>query len=137
MFFPRLEVSVSGVAVLRENRTTLMAMLEIKNVGLSRVDIRQKGTALRVLSANEMTPAAIVTPNWSHLGTFSVFERHGWVEPGETINKNKLLIIPGANDRDYLLELHIGAGKLVWIATSIVPAANPANMRQDMATGPA
>jgi hypothetical protein len=136
MFYPRLEVSVSGTAVLREDRTTLMATLKIKNVGLSRVDIRQKGTALRVLSANEMTPSAIVTPNWGHLGTFSVFERHGWVEPGETIDENRLLVLPGANDRDYLFELHIGAGKLVWIVTSIVAASNPASVRQDIATDP-
>jgi hypothetical protein len=135
MFYPRLEVSVSGSAVLREGRTTLMAALKIKNVGLSRVDIRQEGTALRVHSANEVMPTAIVNPNWSRLGTFSVFERHGWVEPGETIDENRLLIVPGANDRDYLLELNIGAGKLVWTATSIVAASNLPSVTQGIASG--
>jgi hypothetical protein len=136
MFYPRLGVSVSGTAVLRDDRTTLMAMLKIKNVGLSRVDIRQEGTAIRVLSANEVTPTGIITPDWSHLGTFSVFEHHGWVEPGETIDENRLLIVPGANDREYLLELHIGAGKLVWTATSIIAARNPANVRQEVGASP-
>jgi hypothetical protein len=128
IFYPRLEVSVSGTAVLREDVTTLMAGLKIKNVGLSRVDIRQEGTALRVLSATDARPTTILAPDWNRLGTFSIFERHGWVEPGETIEENRLFTIAGANDRDYLLEAYIGSGKLVWTATCIIAASDKAKV---------
>ncbi|MBS0641537.1 MAG: hypothetical protein JSS43_16850 [Proteobacteria bacterium] len=133
IFYPRLEVSISGTAVLRGDFTTLMAVLKVKNVGLSRIDIRQEGTALRVLAASEAKPAVILAPDWKHLGTFSVFERHGWVEPGETIEEHKLLVVAGGEGKDYLLEVHLGSGKIVWTAVSIVAASKSEDVRHEIA----
>jgi hypothetical protein len=92
VYRPRLEPSVSGRIAHVDGHPHLVVSLSMENVGSSKVDIDQKGTGLRLFSP-ELTP--IATPptqvGWMRLGTFSVFEKHGWIESGECI-RDELLI---------------------------------------------
>src|SRR5437588_9561555 len=56
VFVPRLETCLTVKSICKDNTGYLIASLELKNVGLSRVDIHQKGTALRVSSCAGRPP---------------------------------------------------------------------------------
>lgn len=121
VFRPRLEIGVVGAAISKRDHTALRISVSAKNVGLARVDISPEGTALRVSVAKEIVPAAILTAQWEHQGTFSIFAEHGWIEPGETISEDQLLMLPKISCDHFLLELFLESGKLVWTARSIIP----------------
>jgi hypothetical protein len=122
VFQPRLETSVRASSQVRDNVITLAISFSAKNVGLSRVDITQDGSGLRVSISEPVTPDAMVAVPWTHKGTYAIFTRHGWIEPGESIFEEKLVSLPAGNASHILLELILESGNIVWTATSIVAA---------------
>src|SRR5215469_5898239 len=89
-FRPRLELTVSGKAWSRDNVTYLVAGMSLKNVGLSKLELSQEGTGLRVFSQSMVSPENATKAEWDRKITLSVFEKHGWIEPGETISDQAL-----------------------------------------------
>jgi hypothetical protein len=120
VFHSRLELDVAGSAQARVDQATLAISIKVKNVGLSRVDIHQKGSGLRVLNEKKSAPKGIISAEWHHLGTFPILENHSWIEPGETVGEEMLVILPNDALNYVLLELHVASGEMVWAATRLV-----------------
>jgi hypothetical protein len=71
----RLEPEVSGKAVTIDGLNHLVAAIRLKNVGLSRAEIEQKGSALELLAYNAPDGTKnIVSAAWAPLTAFPVFE---------------------------------------------------------------
>lgn len=120
IYRPRLKPSVSGRIVIVSGQPYLIVSIGVENVGSSKVEISQKGTGLRLFSP-ELTPAA--TPpsqvGWMHLGTFPVFEKHGWIETGECI-QDELLISLQQVASAFKLEFRLVAKRIEWQSRAIV-----------------
>ncbi len=120
IYRPRLKPSVSGRMVIVSGQPYLIVSIGVENVGSSKVEISQKGTGLRLFSP-ELTPAA--TPpsqvGWMHLGTFSVFEKHGWIETGECI-QDELLISLQQVASAFKLEFRLVAKGIEWQSRATV-----------------
>jgi hypothetical protein len=120
-FRPRLELSVAGKAWHSKNVTHLTASAEIKNVGLSKLELSQEGSALRIfshaLTKPEGTPAVV---EWERLITLPVFEKHKWIEPGETISDQMLMALPDNDQSAIKLELRIVSNEIEWNSLTII-----------------
>ena len=102
----------------------LVVSLTMENVGSSKVDIKQEGTGLRLFSP-ELQPAAAPPDQitWMRLGSFSVFEKHGWIESGESIQDQLLITLPKAVSA-FKLEFRVVAKGIEWQARAIVEGYN-------------
>jgi len=118
----RLEPEVSGKVVTLNGLSHLMTTMSLKNVGLSRVDIEQKGSALQVLSYNgPVSKEHVMSATWEALAAFPIFESHQWIEPGETVKEERLIAIPTSGRKAFQLQLHIVSKKqLSWRAMAVV-----------------
>jgi hypothetical protein len=122
-FKKRLELTICGKTLRRGAGLLLSGSAELKNVGLSKVAIEQRGTAiliydLKAASSLQKEPINAVEERTLVL---SVFENHGWIEPGETIQQSFLLQLPETQERIGIkLELRIVAAYIEWNANSIV-----------------
>jgi hypothetical protein len=117
----RLEPNVSGKVVTINELSHLVATISVKNVGLSKVEIEQKGSALKVLSYEAWDGVNnILSIEWQNLTAFPVFETHQWIEPGEEITEQRLLVIPKSEYTAFQLQLRIVSKKAAWRAMDIV-----------------
>lgn len=128
MFRPRLEPSVSGETFRKNDRDYLIATIALKNVGTSKVEIKQAGTALRVFGSptsaiDDAEPSTQASADWKRIGTLSVFEKHGWIESAELIEDQILVAIPD-DQLAIKLELRIVGQRLEWNAKTIVPVVS-------------
>ncbi len=112
-FRPRLEPSIAAHLHRRAPQRLLTAAVKIKNVGLSRVDVLQKGTGVRVYRLGEGS-------RWDRIETLEVLKGHGWIEPGETIEEHVLAEIPGDDPPALKIELTLQSKKTQWEVVSIV-----------------
>ena len=120
IYRPRLKPSVSGRIAIVDGQPHLVVSLSMENVGSSKVDISQKGTGLRLFSL-KLTPMAPPPSQvgWMRLGTFSVFEKHGWIETGECVQDELLISLPQVASA-YKLEFRLVAKGIVWQSRAIV-----------------
>jgi hypothetical protein len=95
-FNKRLELGVSAIRWKEGNFTLIRAQVQVKNVGLSRFDLRQRGTALRALVQGRSVANNPWKMEWDEEKplTVDVFEKHEWIEPGETIADQAVLVFP-------------------------------------------
>ncbi|HEX4955138.1 MAG TPA: hypothetical protein VF017_17240 [Thermoanaerobaculia bacterium] len=117
---PRLEPKILARLVPANGKTFVKWTVQVKNVGLSKVEIQQKGTGLRVLYLDYAKPR----PEPQHLVTLSVLEAHGWIEPGETVEDSGITQLPVA-DAAAQLELVLTGKRTMWGAKTIVTAEPP------------
>jgi hypothetical protein len=119
-YTPRLEPKVSGRVATIDGLTYLIATSQLKNVGLSQLDIEQRGTALIVYGYKSVTnPARTTTPDADELAKFAVFADHFWIEPGEAIEEQRFIVVPDPEYIAFRLELRIVAHRLQWKAKTI------------------
>lgn len=107
---PRVEMQLAGQWQRVRGKLLLQARITIKNVGSSKLKLRQKGSGLRasMLDPNQPTPPASV--RWVDLEkTYTIFDQHEWIESGETICDVVLLDLGVPETIPVLLE-----GRLVW-----------------------
>jgi hypothetical protein len=117
----RLEPEVSGKAVTINGLNHLVAAIRLKNVGLSRVEIEQKGTALELLAYNAPDGTKnIVSAAWDRLTAFPVFESNRWIEPGEMIEEKRLIVVPTNGCTAFRLRLRLVSHGSAWEAMDIV-----------------
>jgi hypothetical protein len=119
---PRLEAEVGGQVIEGDSAYCLLANLQLKNIGLSRVIIKQEGSGLRlfVYEADAYFPA-VHSVEWTHLATFSVFEQHQWIESGETINEQRLIALPEKEVLAFKLGLRVvSQNDIVWHAEQVI-----------------
>jgi hypothetical protein len=127
LYQTRLEVSVSG-SLVEASSSQLLVTTRAKNVGLSKVSIKQEGSGLRIFSPSGTEQVLhMLSTNWNHEATFPVFQEHGWIESSETIESQLLVRLPESQSGIYRLELVLASGKVVWKATSIATAEKSKN----------
>lgn len=130
LYRTRLEVSVSG-SFVETSPSQLLATARAKNVGLSKVLIKQEGSGLRIFSPITTKPISeVLSVEWKREGTFQIFQEHEWIESSETIESRLLIALPDGQPRTYRLELLLASGKNVWKATGIANPAKPMNNSQ-------
>ena len=132
-FKRRLEPSISGKMIQTEGAVLLSGLAQVKNVGLSKVLIQQKGTAIEIL-CHTLESADGGPPRLAHksVAVREVFKVHGWIEPGEQIEESFLMLIPEDNDTVALgLRLRIVSEHIEWNADSIVEIISPKSLQPE------
>jgi hypothetical protein len=101
----------------------LRAIVRIRNIGLSKVPIQQRGTALLIYSVNMQgrTPTFPSQVRWNEaVAAFDVFAGQRWVEPSESIAESLMVDLPHGGTFTYKVTLKTVSGKIWWTAESIV-----------------
>jgi hypothetical protein len=130
---PRLEVKASGRLVTRGGTDYLVSTAHLKNVGLSKVEIKQEGTGLLVSNYDvETTVPEIISVQDDLLTVFPVFEKHGWVEPGELIEDQRLIALPAGKHVALRLGLRITASGIEWNSWTIIEQLAAASSAQSL-----
>jgi hypothetical protein len=114
---PRLELNACGQLLRRATERYVLVNLSITNCGLSQVPLEQVGTGLRVL-AHRRTSASFEV---EHLETSSVFTKHEWIEPGESIEDETLVHIPPGEWLAIRLEFNLVSRGKSWETTKTCP----------------
>jgi hypothetical protein len=140
-FRPRLEGEISSEFIRREGALLANITLTLRNVGLTRLDIHQKGSGLRVLAYDGADPEYLFEDvPWERVQTLAVLQHHEWIEPSERVSDRLLLYLGQGDAVAYKFDLRLVAGTKGSaapahriIAIGLVPAAElgPAS------TGPA
>ena len=121
LFHPRLELFIDGKIIRLESNAQLLLNYEIKNVGLSKVDIDKDASGIRVMKYYPQDDSLeIESVEWENIGSFPVLEKHSWVESKEIIKDSNLFSISETQDIVYKANIRIvGKGKS-WDAGSII-----------------
>jgi hypothetical protein len=117
----RLEPKITGQLFSKGGTTYLISSIQLKNVGLSRIGIQQRGSGLRLYAfsgAQQVTE--VKDADWRELGTVSIFKDHQWIEPGETIEDQRLFTIPPGDYQAFQLLMRMPSKGIVWMARAIV-----------------
>ena len=118
---PRLEPHISGKVFIVKEVPYLSIIAQLTNVGLSDVDIQRKGTAISVYLYKASFPVSKVqeVPH-EPLAAFDVFELHPWIEPGELIKDERMIVIPKGEWVGVRLEIRIVSRGIEWNAASVL-----------------
>ncbi|MFZ1005665.1 MAG: hypothetical protein WAN65_02435 [Candidatus Sulfotelmatobacter sp.] len=121
-FKKRLELTISARELKGRAALLLSGCAQMKNVGLSKFPIEQKGTAILFY---ELKPSGVTDqpaePAEESVGIREVFKDHAWIEPGETIAEDFLLEVPENKERLAMkLDLRVVAAHIEWNANCIV-----------------
>jgi hypothetical protein len=125
VFKARLEPSIAGTALKKGEYAYVNVKITLKNVGLSKVQIMQKGTGFELYSTGPGWSRETLSADWTRHGTFSAFHKHGWIEPGETITDEQLIVVPTTDTVAYRVEFEMSGGKNYWSANGIIQAEEP------------
>jgi hypothetical protein len=118
---PRLEPTISGKIIKVGGIPYLVIKAKLKNAGLSKIGIKQEGSAIRILAYDlkkQANSVELVGSNW--LATFSVFEEDEWVEPGKGIEDQLLITIPEHKFALFRVELRVLSGGIECQSIAVV-----------------
>jgi hypothetical protein len=134
-FARRLEPAVAGRLIERDGKHFLMIISTVKNVGLSKVPLQQRGTACTLFALTVDKP---VPGSGPPADIVELFREHDWLEPGEIVGQSDLVPLPFYSDKLLGIRLQIRVVspavrlrniKIVppveWNASSIVDCADP------------
>jgi hypothetical protein len=124
IYRPRLKPSVSGRIAVINGQPHLVVDMSMENVGSSKANIDQRGTGLRLFSP-ELQPTAAPPDEikWMRLGSFPVFDKHGWIETGERIQDELLITLPPGRSA-FKLELRVCVKGIEWQAKTIIESGD-------------
>lgn len=99
----------------------LVVSVQIKNVGLAKVDFNHSGSALILFEYTVPVVEEIHTVADRRLTSFDVFsEKDRYIEPNEIIESQRMISVPGGFEIGYRLELEvISISGYTWRATTI------------------
>jgi hypothetical protein len=119
---PRVECNLTVNIAADRSKSFLNIVVHVKNVGLSRVRIQQRGTAVLVYSSHvQANPQQPVLSGWDpDYHVFEIFKSHSWIEPGEPISQPILVQLPHEHAFSYLVVLKLNSGKIWWTAEETV-----------------
>jgi hypothetical protein len=113
-FKPRLDIKVSARASRNPLEVYLVATLNLKNIGLSKVHLFE-GSGLELCSQKPLlSPPFPLSPEWESEAVFQALEKHEWVEPGESIEDQVLIVLPSHARFPVLLELLVVVKPASW-----------------------
>ena len=133
-FRKRLEVEITGSIFQDEGLSFFSGRCHLKNVGLAQTKIIEVGTgvsiyALRLVELEDGTRKT----SKEEIVVLPLFEKHGWVEPGESISDPFVAVLPERKGR--LLGVRtvvmISNGKIVWQAAQFTEAPFPQGNEED------
>jgi len=113
---PRLEPKLTGRVINNGGLEFVKISIKIKNIGLSKFDIKQEGTALRLLSYDSSNP----NDPWKHQQTISILKAHKWIEPGETVGEHSLIPFSKTKQIAVKAELILVSKKTMWESYIII-----------------
>lgn len=119
LFHPKLEFHVTCVLEESKQGEFLVAEVTLKNVGLTRVELSQTGTALSVSASRGSIGTGV---DWDPITILSMFENHAWIEPGETISEPHVIAIQDPASI-YRCEARLVAQKKEWNASYVCTEA--------------
>lgn len=93
-FRPHVEITVTGDWLGEAGELGLRLRVQLKNIGSAKVQLTQRGTGVMVSRPADEQPSPPAETVWTTLGVYGVFEKHEWIEPGETIGDDLLLRLP-------------------------------------------
>ena len=121
-FQERLTPGVTGRFVSLDGVIYLVATIQIKNVGSSKINFDHEISALTLYEYIASSKAEIHAVAHKRLTSFTVFKKGArYIEPNEDIEVQQLIAIPGPLKFAYHLEIEIRSNSgFTWTATSIV-----------------
>lgn len=116
---------VTGRLIVIDDRVYLAVTIQIKNVGQSKIDFNQSGSALIVYGYNASDENEIHTVADIRLSSFPILEGtdEEEIEPNQIIQKDRLIAVPKPLKLGYRLEAMIvsaGSDYGCWRSTAIV-----------------
>jgi hypothetical protein len=120
---PRLECSIDASVEKHSGHSFLQVAVKVRNIGLSRVPVDPRGTALLVysLAAQDHTPSFPSQIRWDNpVAAFGLFSGKKWVESSETIAEALMVALPRAGAVTYKVTLKVVSGEIWWTAESIL-----------------
>jgi hypothetical protein len=116
-FYPRLEPSIAAETDVKGKLILLMVTCKLRNVGLAKIDIDRRHTAIRLfLWKAPSSQGKIKEVQWNKESdrTVDAFARHAWIEGGETIEDSHLFFLDHSPDVSCRVELVVvrGFGKM-------------------------
>jgi len=127
VFKPRLTLTASARQLRIQGTAYVLSTIQLSNVGLSKFDI-DKAT-LRVCSLSGEAGADLVTvPDVVWLKTSGVLLAHTWIESGEVLSEENLLILPLGHRFPVLVNCRVVSQGVSFTATAIaVPSDTEAS----------
>lgn len=103
---PRLELSVTGSLMTHSSLRFLKVLMNVKNVGLVKVDLDRSKSGLDVYTYNLYSPSTELSSiTWTIETTFAVYRRLHWLEPGESVTDQLFINLPDEEQNLLKLEL--------------------------------
>lgn len=90
-FRPRVSVNMLGQWQAVNGRHLLQTRVTVKNVGASKIVLRQEGTGLKASTLGKAQPRPPASVKWDDQKVFTILKEHDWIEPGETVSDDLLL----------------------------------------------
>lgn len=120
VFKPRLTLTVSARQLRIHGTAYLLSTIELSNIGLSRIDI--SSATLRVTSlAGESVAKDASKPKRVRLDTSKVLLAHTWIESGEVLKEQNLLILPLGHCFPVVIDCRLVAKHVSFSARTIAP----------------
>ncbi|HWY21448.1 MAG TPA: hypothetical protein VNX26_09520 [Candidatus Acidoferrum sp.] len=123
IYNPRLECSVEASIAKHSGHSFLRVSVRIRNIGLSKVPIKQRGTALLIYSMPLQGRTALFPRQvqWDEpVAAFDVFSGRKWVESSESIAEVLMVALPHGDSFTYKIALKVVSGEIWWTAESLV-----------------
>ena len=133
---PRLEPHVSANIMVANGKACVSVTYGVRNVGLSKVDVRQAGSALTLETPGvNRADTGFQEIKWVNVATLDIFTNHGWIEPGELVEEQRLIALPHNDYFAFRLELRlVSQADTEWTAMAVAhsnPLSNPSTKDRD------
>jgi hypothetical protein len=129
----RLEINLSGALSEHAGEEFFFGSCSAKNVGLSKAPLNEEGSGISLFAlrmATRSDGSKRLVPE--ELVVLSLFAKHGWIEPGETISEPVAIPLPKGTLP--LLGVRVDAmisnGKTTWNASQIFERAKPPQTKE-------
>ena len=118
-FKPRLELRISGEIRKNDDSKCLITKVCLKNVGLSKLEIKQRGSGMRIISLDEVPHSNEAKKlEGNRLKTVTIFKEHEWIEPNEIIDDIQVFSLP-TNNKNIMLDARVISKGIAWRAKCI------------------
>jgi hypothetical protein len=116
----RLEPKVTGKVILGNSTKYVLANVQVKNPGTSKVDIDQEGSALMIYTMPPIPNDDNVVKWEKKAIAISVLKNHHWIEPGETVEESALIPLQNGVTEPIKIRLKLNSQKVTWETTVII-----------------
>ncbi len=120
VFKSRLELKVTGKVISTDRGTYVLATIQVKNPGLSKIEIDQKGSGVLIYPLSHLIIDENGRDEWGKAKGFSVLKDHYWIEPSESLEENILLPLPESKPDLLKLRLRINSKKTTWETSGVI-----------------